>query len=178
MTVAPSAGPWQRLQPRERILVGIVAVIGLLAVVYLLFVGGGERQLSGLPTPAPRATPTRLAPSSPTPTPTGRAAPETFEVFEGKDPFRPLVGPGAPTPGPSPGPTGGPRGAQRVTLVEITGSGASRTATVRVGSTEYRVRVGDTFAGSYRVVSLGSRCGTFSFGDEQFTLCEGQEVLK
>jgi hypothetical protein len=174
---------WQRLQPRERALVIIFGIIAVLAIIYLVFVSGGEDepQSQSSPRPTVGVTPRPTITTSPSPT----SPPRTFEVFEGKDPFRPLVGGGIAgggggggTPGPSGGPGGDTNGAQRVTLLEITGSGASRTATVRVDSTEYTVKEGETFAGSYRVKTLTTRCGTFVFGDEQFTLCVGQEVLK
>lgn len=178
-----SGGRWQRLQPRERALIIIVGIVALLAIVYLLFLsGGGEGDdLEGFPTTPPRATGTARPSAAPTASPT--AVPESFEVFEGKDPFRPLVvqGPIGGTPAPTssaPPSSGGATGSQRVTLVDISGSGSSRTATVEVDSTEYRVREGQTFAGSYRVKDLTSDCGTFVFGDESFTLCVGQEVLK
>ena len=179
-------GRWQRLQPRERALIIIVGIIALLAIIYLLFLGGGDEAPITAPTFAPRPGATATA----TPTPGATAPPETFEVFEGKDPFRPLVtdtaaggGGGGGGLAPSPGATeqpssGGTSGSQRVTLIDISGSGANRTATVEVNSTEYQVKEGDTFAESYRVKDLTSTCGTFVFGDEQFTLCVGQEVLK
>ena len=184
-------GRWQRLQPRERALIIIVGLIALLAIVYLLFLsGGGEEEIEGFPTTPTRPTTTARPTVVPTASPT--AVPESFEVFEGKDPFRPLVtapvgdggtpAPGEPAPGGTPGSSGGSSGGatdgQRVTLVDISGSGGSRTATVEVDSTEYTVQEGDTFAGSYRVKDLTSDCGTFVFGDESFTLCVGQEVLK
>jgi hypothetical protein len=173
-----SGGRWQRLQPRERALIIIVGIVALLAIVYLLFLsGGGDEDLESFPT-TPRPTTT----ARPSVTPTATAVPESFEVFEGKDPFRPLVvqAPigGTPAPTSSPGSSGGATGGQRVTLVDISGSGSGRTATVEVNSTEYQVQEGDTFAGSYRVKNLTSDCGTFVFGDESFTLCVGQEVLK
>jgi hypothetical protein len=175
-------GRWQRLQPRERALIIIVGIIALLAIAYLLFLSGGEDTPEVFPTFTPRSTPRVTA----SPTPETTAPPETFEVFEGKDPFRPLVtdstagggGGPAPSPGSSPGSSGGTDGSQQVTLVDISGSGANRTATVEVNSTEYQVKEGETFAESYRVKDLTASCGTFVFGDEQFTLCVGQEVLK
>jgi hypothetical protein len=51
-------------------------------------------------------------------------------------------------------------------------------ARVRVGSTVYTVGVGDTFATSYKVVSLNEPCGQFLFGDSSFQLCEGEETIK
>ena len=175
-------GRWQRLQPRERALIMIVGIIALLAVVYLLFfAGGGNEGIGGFPTNAP--VPGSTARPSATPTAAPTSAPETFEVFEGKDPFRPLVAQGGgiggtPAPTSSPGASGGATGSQRVTLIDISGSGSNRTATVEVNSTQYEVKEGDTFAGSYKVKDLTANCGTFVFGDETFTLCVGQEVLK
>lgn len=174
------AGDRRRLAPRERALLIIGGIIGALALAYFLFLGGGDGGPTALPTSAPRPDRAPTARPSPRMTVTlaPTAAPETFEVFEGKDPFRPLVTEAAPSPGATPGPAGGPAGAQRVTLIDITGSGSERTATVQVNGVEYQVREGDTFAASYRVKSLTSECGTFVFGDETFTLCVGQEVLK
>jgi hypothetical protein len=173
---------WQRLQPRERALIILFGIIALLALVYLLFLSGGGEEPEAFPTSPSTSAPRPSASPTPTASPTG--VPESFEVFEGKDPFRPLVSAGSiggtPAPGGSPGPTGGPTGSggQRVTLVSISGSGANRVAVVIVDGTEYEVSEGETFAGSYRVKSLTAECGTFVFGDEQFTLCVGQEVLK
>jgi hypothetical protein len=169
--------------PRERLLAMIGAVVLLLAGVYFLFLrdgGGGPEPFSGGPTPRPRVTGTATA--TPTASPTG--APESFDGFGGRDPFLPLVGSepppanGSPGPEPSPGATGGPRDGQRVELIDIFTQGGTRYASVEVDGKAYTVRSGDTFAGNYKVLSLTSKCGTFSFGDERFTLCIGQEVLK
>ncbi len=176
MTIELEGSRWQRLQPRERALIILFGIIAILAVVYLLFLSGGGEEPEAFPTPG--RTTTRPTPAA-SPTATPVSPPETLDNFEGKDPFRPLVtagGGGTPAPGPTGGPTGGD--AQRVTLVSIDGSGSNRVATVLVDGTEYQVKVGDTFAGSYKVKSLTAECGTFVFGDEQFTLCEGQEILK
>ena len=191
MTIEHEGNRWQRLQPRERALIIIVGVIAILALVYVLFLSGGGNAPEAFPTFTPRPS------SRPTdqPTPTQPAVPETFEVFEGKDPFRPLVALGGSTGGGTTGGTttgttttggtttgapssGGTSASQHVTLISIDGSGSNRTATVDVDSTEYTVKVGDTFASNYRVKSLSSSCGTFVFGDQTFTLCVGQEVLK
>lgn len=65
-------------------------------------------------------------------------------------------------------------------LIEVFDDPDGTTATVRVGSTVYRVREGDVFQTSYQVVSLDlfEGCGVFLFGDSRFELCEGQEILK
>ncbi|MER3452514.1 MAG: hypothetical protein C4344_02170, partial [Acidimicrobiia bacterium] len=67
----------------------------------------------------------------------------------------------------------------RVALLEIFEDAGVRVANVRVDDTVYeRLKPGDVFAGSYKVVSLERTCGTFLFGDDRFRLCVGEEVLK
>lgn len=168
--------------PRERgIIIGLGGLV-LVGIAFVLFGGSGEEPFAPLPTFSPRVS------TSPTPTST---LPVTPPVFEGKDPFEPLVreqagGGPAPSGSPSPGPSGGPTGggsntsgqSRRVVLVDIFTEGGERQATVTVDGTEYTVRPGDTFATNYRLLSLTSSCGTFVFGDERFTLCIGQEVRK
>jgi hypothetical protein len=51
-------------------------------------------------------------------------------------------------------------------------------ATVIVDSTTYDVGEGDTFAGSFMVVSLDTDSGVFLYGDNAFELSVGQEILK
>ena len=129
---------------------------------------------------------------------------ETFEVFGGKNPFeRPTLRP-ATSPDTTLPPGTDPDGAttttlpgdpaptttqpvevqpvrnQTVALIEVFDDDGEVTATVRVGSTVYRVVEGDVFEGSYQVVSLDLATGTgvFLFGDTRFTLEEGQEILK
>lgn len=174
-----------KIGPRERALLIILGIVAALALVFLLFLrggdetpqGGGEPFVPGARTPTPAASP---APSAP---------PDTTEVFEGKDPFKPLIEAGAPGDGngggtptggatPTPGATGGPRNGTRVELVDIFMQDGVRFASVKVGDEFHNVKEGDTFAGSYRVVSLTDECGTFVLGDERFTLCIGQEVFK
>ncbi|MCB0990870.1 MAG: hypothetical protein KDB16_07820 [Acidimicrobiales bacterium] len=69
---------------------------------------------------------------------------------------------------------------QSVALIEVFDDAGTVTATVRVGSTVYRVQQGQTFDGAYQVLSLdlGTGCGSFMYGDSRFNLCEGQEILK
>ncbi len=129
---------------------------------------------------------------------------ETFEVFGGKNPFeKPTLRPASrgetpattipgtvpdgatTTTAPGTPPTTAPIDVQpvrnqAVALIEVFDDEGDTTATVRVGSTVYRVQVGDVFEGSYQVVSLdlAEGCGVFLFGDTRFQLCEGQEILK
>ena len=72
-----------------------------------------------------------------------------------------------------------PRPSQRVALLDIYEENGRRVANVRVNDTVYEgVGPGDEFAGSFRVVSLDDRCGTFLYGDDRFRVCQGEEVLK
>lgn len=86
--------------------------------------------------------------------------------------------PGA-TPTSQPGPP--PRQPDRVGMIELyTSPEGARFARVRVNDTLHEVREGADFAVSYRLldVDLGRRCAQLLFGDDRFTLCEGEETLK
>ena len=105
---------------------------------------------------------------------------DDFQVSQPRDPFRPLItqetddtGDGGDD-GDGFDPTG-----TTVSLVSVTTLGdGSRQAVVRVAGTDYTVGVGETFAGSYQVVTLTDTGGTFLFGDSPFTLAVGEEILK
>lgn len=172
---------WAAMQSREKAVVGVLAGVIVLAIVYLLFFtgGGGHETVNTNPLPglsvAPSAAPSETPP------------PQTFEIFEGKDPFQPLVAPasgpgpqptGVPSSGGTPQPSTQPTPGQSVTLLQVFTSNGTRYASVDVNGTEYTVKPGDTFAGSYRLLSLSGNCGNFVFGDEHFTLCAGQQIFK
>ena len=58
-------------------------------------------------------------------------------------------------------------------------SGGRTVADVRVNDTVFsKLAPGDVFDGNFKVVSLQGSCGSFLFGDERFSLCKGEEVLK
>ena len=152
-------------------------LLGLLATgVWFVFLRGGESPRSiHLPGPgeissAPAAEGATLEAKA------GKAPVETFKVFAPKDPFDPLVetksapaadglkgGPQAP--GGSPGSA---LGGHSVELVEVVGTTSLR---VSVDGTEYTVGLGETFADSFKVVSISPTCASVLYGDEQFTLC-------
>ena len=105
---------------------------------------------------------------------------DDFQVSQPRDPFRPLIT--QETDDTGDGGDGGdgfdPTGTT-VSLVSVTTLGdGSRQAVVRVAGTDYTVGVGETFAGSYQVVTLTDTGGTFLFGDSPFTLAVGEEILK
>lgn len=82
------------------------------------------------------------------------------------------------------GSTGGtstePRRGARVALLDVFAEGGKIVANVRVNDTVYKVSDGQTFATSFKVVSLSQAddCGRFVFGDDAFRLCKGEESLK
>lgn len=102
---------------------------------------------------------------------------ENFQVSQPRDPFRPLIteDTGGTGNGGDPfDPTGTTVSLQSVTTLPD----GSFQAVVRVAGTDYTVGAGDTFAGSYQVVTLTATGGTFLFGDSPFTLAVGEEILK
>lgn len=78
------------------------------------------------------------------------------------------------------GDTGGSDvGGHRVRVADVfTAEGGGRRAQIQVDGTVYTVGEGDTFADNFEVISISGECVTMLFGDDQFTLCEGQEILK
>lgn len=123
-----------------------------------------------------------------------------FQVAQPRDPFKPLTSePPVPTttvpgqvttstvaPGGSTTSTEGtttttegfePQGT-RVVLLEIREEAGLRKAVLTVDGTTYTVGVGETFAESFKVVSLAESSGVFQYGDSAFTLAVGQAILK
>jgi len=66
----------------------------------------------------------------------------------------------------------------RVKLLEVRDTTTGRLAIVEVDGETYAVRVGETFATSFKVVSLTANGGVFTYGDSAFTLAVGQSILK
>jgi hypothetical protein len=181
---------------RQRLLVAALAAVlvltlGLLVVWPLLRSRTGQAAAPPAVTAAAApATPQLINPSTTVAAPGGG-------VDQLKDPFRPLVAAGAaaataeagvtPTtiaaaqstvPGAGAGtattPAGGAAAEHKVTLVSVDGAKAK----VSVDGTSYTVEEGESFAGDYRVVDIGTACATFESGTTPFTLCEGEAVLK
>jgi len=66
----------------------------------------------------------------------------------------------------------------RVKLLEVRNEASGRVAVVEVDGIAYTVRVGDTFATTFKVVSLTTNGGVFTYGDSAFSLAVGQSILK
>lgn len=66
----------------------------------------------------------------------------------------------------------------RVKLVDVFTKNGKQKAQVQVDSTVYTVDEGETFAGNFKLLSVSGQCASLLYGDDQFTLCEGEEILK
>ena len=97
---------------------------------------------------------------------------ETFEVFASRDPFAPLVGD-------KHGEAGGvvDEDAEVVRLVDAAGDGVAG-AQVDVNGTVHTVAEGETFAENFKLLSVSGDCASILYGDDQFTICEGEEIFK
>ena len=115
-----------------------------------------------------------------------------IQVSQPRDPFAPLTSeppvtsstlPGETTTTTLPGETTtttegfDPEGT-RVVLLEIREEGGLDKAVITVDGVTYVVGVGETFADSFKVVSLSESSGVFLYGDSAFTLSVGQAILK
>jgi hypothetical protein len=65
-----------------------------------------------------------------------------------------------------------------VTLHEVRTDPGGDIAVIKVDTTTYEVGRGETFASSFRVLSIDGDCVTFLYGDDTSTLCAGQRTLK
>lgn len=109
----------------------------------------GVEAAQAVPQPAPRAG--------------GKGLVETFEVFAPKDPFDPALG------------AKGAGGRGRT--VELVAARADA-ARISVDGTVHDVDEGDTFARRFRLVAAGRGCAAVLYGDDQFSLCKGDSVVK
>jgi hypothetical protein len=173
---------------------------GVLLVALLFFVffvmGGDETGPATAPT-----SPVSSPPAIPATPGTGvgeptEEPPRAVTFFGGRDPFVPLIAPttaptgspgpnGSPLPTTSPPPDGGtppPDGdptdgngigvtGRPVVLIDVLDESSVQ---VEVEGDPVTVSEGQRFAGSYQVVSVEGGCARFLYGDESFTLCEGQ----
>ena len=77
-----------------------------------------------------------------------------------------------------PGTDGETVGDHRVKVVDVYTQNGRDRAQIQVDGTVYTVDEGEEFADNFRLVSASGRCATILFGDDEFTLCEGEEILK
>lgn len=195
----------QSVTPQQLAIVGGVVLV-LLGLVYFFFLrGGGEEEIPVPPVaegvPAPEETVPPEAEDEDDDDDGGQV--ETFEVFAPRDPFEPLLsaaggagtddgtgdgtGDGttddgdAPVPDdgePSDEPDGETIGRHRVKVIDVYTENGDDRAQIQVDGTVYTVDEGENFADNFSLVSASGRCATILFGDDEFTLCEGEEILK
>lgn len=175
----------------------VLVLVALLGVLWFVFLRSEPAVETA---PAPVATP-EVAPEPKKATKPGTGPVETFEVFAPKDPFKPAIVLGSGSTAPVTGGTtgtgatggGGGTGADetagngrggetvgghRVRLVDVFTQGGEERARVQVDGTVYTVEEGDRFADNFEMLSIEGQCASMLFGDDQFTLCEGEEILK
>lgn len=66
----------------------------------------------------------------------------------------------------------------RVRVIDVYREGGRSRAQVQVDGTVYTVDEGERFADNFQLMSTSGRCATMLYGDDEFTLCEGEEILK
>ena len=172
-------------RPRSsRRTVALVLVMALAAGWFLFFRGDSENGPVAVPVIPGAAD---VPDSAPEDNPTRDESPiETFKVFAPKDPFNPLVaasgGGGINAEGSTT--TGGassgrleenPSGSDVATvgghtlrLLSITGVD---TAELQVDKTVFRIKVGQVFARSFKLLAIEHECASALYGDEPLTLC-------
>ena len=184
MGASRTAARTRRTPSRARTTFLGIGVLALLAAVWFLVLPGDERAPQGAARdevstgddPRALAAPTEDGPI------------ETFEVFAPKDPFEPLV---MAAKGTSDSGSGtkeragldrtagdGHVGGHAVKLLDAYADGGRNLADVKVDDTVHTVKEGERFAEYFELVSVQGGCATMLFGDEQFTTCEGEQILK
>lgn len=198
----------ESVTPQQLAIVGGVVLVLVLGLLYFFVLrGDGEEEIPPPPTaegiPAPTETEEPEVPGDGDDDDDDEI--ETFEVFAPRDPFEPLVsaaGGGGGTivddggdgtvddgtvdgggdtgvvDGTDPEPDGDNIGNHRVKVVDVYAQNGEGRAQIQVDGTVYTVDEGEGFADNFRLVSTSGSCATILFGDDEFTLCEGEEILK
>ena len=202
---APAKGK-QDITPQQLAIVGGVVLVIVLGLLYFFVLrGDGAEEVVPPPTAEGVPAPTEAPPTEAPDDDDDDDEIETFEVFAPRDPFEPLIsaagggggeavdGGGTVDDGVSgdggdggvvdgnvddPEPDGDNIGNHRVKVIDVYTQNGEGRAQVQVDGTVYTVDEGEGFAGNFRLVSTSGSCATILFGDDEFTLCEGEEILK
>ena len=164
---------------------GLLLVVVLLVVLVVVTFALPKPGNLAVQTPSaavPQAVP-QQAPSEQT---TGTAAEDEtvitdYDLFEYKDPFKPLVEETETPIGLVSGSEDGGDGAllMSLVLVDIVEQSGTRFAIVTLDGVEYTVGSGERVAGSpFMVEDIGEGNITVLFGDDRFTLQLGQAIIK
>ena len=181
--------------PRLKWMLVVLGVLAAAFVVKSVVLKGDSGSSNASPTitaPAsetPKHAKKKASPTTTTPFP----ADDTFNGFETRNIFEPVIQVHTEEPAAAPVaeptttvPTTAPASidpspGQQVSVLDVfvENDGVTRVR-VQVEATVYTLQGGDAFANFFRVVSLDSAsgCGQFLFGDSPFQLCEGQQVIK
>lgn len=190
----------KEMQGKQLALIGGLFVVLFLIVLFTVILPGGGDD------PAPTTAPPPSPVTTPIEAPTededdeeqakpGKPPVETTEVFARRDPFEPVVdtapaapdGAAAPAPAPAPETEGGeddtdgaerePTG-RRIRLIDVFERRRIPRAQIEVDGTVFTVREGEAFAASFQLLTVSGDCVSLLFGDDQFSLCEGEEIIK
>ncbi|MDI6891866.1 MAG: hypothetical protein QMD08_02555 [Actinomycetota bacterium] len=108
---------------------------------------------------------------------TAPAPAEGYEIYEYKDPFKPLIT--APTTETIAEPTTPTAGPVPLALDDIFVEDGVTYASIRYGDAVYKVTEGDRVDESpYQVLSIGTDSVVLLYGDDRITLRLGEEILK
>ena len=65
-----------------------------------------------------------------------------------------------------------------VRLIDVYRQNGRTRAQIQVDGTVYTVDVGERFAENFELVDVSGECASILYGDDQFSICEGEEILK
>jgi hypothetical protein len=172
---------------RKLLLGGGAVVLALLVAGYFLFLRGGTSEDTTAFVPQHRAP--AVAAKATAKAPAKQAVPQTFNGSVGRDPFKPLV---TVTPAPvvdpaaattagsttTPSTTSSAPASTPVSLQNVYKQGSKSFAQTMINGTVYKPTVGQTFAGTFQLLSVSGKTATYVQGDEQFSLSVGQVVVR
>lgn len=162
-----------------RIVVALLGTAALLAAAWFFVVR--DRLAPPAATGAPAAVAIDAAEHSDAapPEPARDAPVETSEVFAPKDPFKPLIEVDEVARGKDAKNGSEPQGdGLRIKLLDSFMEKGTRRVHVKVDSKVHPVDEGEIFASSFKLVAIHRSCAILLFGDDQFRLCEGDEIIK
>lgn len=193
----------QQSQSRTGVALGIAGALIAALLVYQVFLRSDDTASKSTAGPAAGVSVDGGAPQPSTTTgPLEPTLPNgSFDELSLRDPFEPPIRngggggttngstPTTPTTRTSPGtipvtpttsPLQNPLPRTEVALLDIyTDQSGVQTARIKVGSVEYPVVAGATFAGNYKLISFASAtCVNLSYADSPFSLCQGEQVTK
>ena len=163
---------------RRAAMMGVVGLPVIVALLLFRMFSGGPTDPApapALPSSVPLTGVTAPPVSSPAPAPVAPIDPALL-----RNPFCPLVtAPAAGLPPVACDRRTVPSGSQEIGLTDIFDEGGLRLARMHVGPFTFsNLHVGDTVAGSLRVIALSDRCGDFEYAGNPLPLCEGEQVLR